>query len=71
MPRHKRNPNCTHPYHIDVTDWEGHTSFNDHAYINLFDEGPFQENPVISLIGTIGLEQVKIKKKMPAKVVIW
>jgi hypothetical protein len=72
MPRHKRNPNCTHPYYVDVTDWEGDTSFNDYAYINLFDEGPFRDNPVITLNGHIDLEQGKLKKvATPAKVVIW
>ncbi|MCA3244666.1 MAG: hypothetical protein INF43_05120 [Alphaproteobacteria bacterium] len=72
MPRHKRNPNCTHAYHVDVIDWEANTSFNDHAYMNMFGEGPFQENPVITLIGTIDLEQGKTKKKgLPVKVIIW
>jgi hypothetical protein len=51
--RRRRNFKNEIFYHIRVEDWNVHVSFNDYAYINLFDQEPFAENAYITLSGYV------------------
>jgi len=71
MTKRRRNYDNEYRYDITVTSWEAHVSFNDYAYINIFDCEPYQESAYISLCGTLASTgSKKLKKGTPAEVVL-
>ncbi len=71
MVRNSKNPDCTTHYSIEVRDWETHASFNDYAYINIFDEHPFEERVTLCLIGKLSFDMPKLKAGCKVKVVLF
>lgn len=71
MGRKRRNPKTQYRYEVSVRDWSVNVSFNDYAYINLFDCGEFEEKIIMILEGYITYtSSKKIRKDMPAKVIL-
>jgi len=69
--RKRRNMKHQYLYEVSVMDWYVHVTFNDYAYINLFDRGEFEESIYMVLEGrTSSTMSKKCKKAMMAKVII-
>ena len=51
--RLRRDPARQFLYEIAVSDWQAEASFNDYAYINIFDQDQFEETIRLELTGVI------------------
>jgi len=51
--RRRRNYENEYRYEVSVTDWHVNVSFNDYAYINVWDRGEFEESFYMVLKGCI------------------
>lgn len=69
--RKSRNPENNYIYEVSITDWYVNVSFNDYAYINLFDSGEFEERIYMVLEGRItSTMSKKCKKDMAGAVIL-
>jgi len=68
--RRKTDQQCI--YNISVDDWSVSISFNDYAYINLFDSEEFEEHICMILEGRIAptTTSKKCKNNMDSKLII-
>ncbi len=61
--RLRRDPARQFLYEIVVSDWQAEASFNDYAYINIFDHEQFEETIRLELTGVISYcSTTKLKK---------
>jgi len=71
MAKRRRKYENEFSYEITVSGWEARVSFNDYAYLNMFDRGPFEYSAYISLCGTLtSCASKKLEKNMLAEVVL-
>jgi len=69
--RGKRSYDNKYSYDVLVMDWHVNVSFNDYAYINLFDSEEFEERIIMILEGLVSAtSSKKCKGEMAAKVII-
>ena len=71
MARRRRDFDNEYFFHIRVDGWDVHTSFNDYAYMNFFDEEPFEERGYTILHGFVeSTMSKKVKVGQRAKVIL-
>lgn len=71
MARRRRDFDNEYFFHIRVDGWDVHTSFNDYAYMNFFDEEPFEDRGYTILHGFVeSTMSKKVKVGQRAKVIL-
>lgn len=67
----RRNSDNQYSYDVLVMDWHVNVSFNDYAYINLFDSEKFEERIFMVMEGWVAsTSSKKCKKDLAARVII-
>jgi len=72
MAKRRRNFDNEKSFRLRIDSWDISVRFNDHAHINLFDEGPFEERNYMILSGYLeSTMSKKVKVGHKADIVLW